>query len=438
MKKIVAISLVLVIGLTSCSKTISIEEIQPIETTTSIQTEMIVETEQTQISVESSEPAGLSKSDGTIVSDNTAEINDAIIEEDITYNSLNDPNLQSNLKDAVYDEIISELDSDKYVVQSIDTCYISKEYIEELTYNSQENVFFGYNLNDVNSYFNGEKYTFTLGTNNETVVEAFESYDEAYEKMLKNVAIGTGVIIVVVVIAVVTDGVGAPPAVCAIAAFSAKGAISLGLSSAAMGGITSAATSLVKGEDQDSIMKNAALGASEGYKTGAIIGAVSGALFKAGALAYGTSSGLTMNEVATIQQESKFPLSVIKQLKSMDEYEIIKSAGLYSKKVNGATALIRDIDLDYVDPKSGLTNLERMLKGEAALDPLTGEAYQLHHVGQKSDSVLAILTKAEHKGEGNFSILHDLTKSSEVSHGPEWTKQKADFWKAVGKLLSGM
>ncbi len=427
MKKILALSLVLSMCLTACMKTVSSDAGQSIE---SIETTQTALSDITELTIDTK----ASESTSTIESTDETTYDEYEVE-DITYNGLNDPNLQSNIRDVVYDDVVSQLDSDKYVVRSINTCYISKEYIEELAYNSQENVFFGYNLNDVNSYFNGERFVFTLGTDNETIVEAFESYDEAYEQMLKNVAIGTGVIVVVVVIAVVTDGAGAPPAVCAIAAYSATGAVTLGLSSAALGGATSALVSTVKGENKEDIIKSAALNASEGYKSGAIIGAVSGALFETGALAYGTSTGLTMNEVAIIQHESKLPLSVIKEFKSMDEYVIFKSAGLYTQNVNGATALVRDIDLNYVDPESGMTNLERMEKGLAALDPATGKAYQLHHIGQKNDSVLAILTEAEHKGEGNFSILHDKWNGSEVTHDASWTAQREAFWKAAAKVL---
>ena len=44
-----------------------------------------------------------------------------------------------------------------------------KEYLDELAFNSQENVYFGYTLSELNAQFQGEKYIFTLGENNETV-----------------------------------------------------------------------------------------------------------------------------------------------------------------------------------------------------------------------------------------------------------------------------
>ena len=101
-----------------------------------------------------------------------------------------------------------------------------------------------------------------------------------------------------------------------------------------------------------------------------------------------------MDEAAILQREG-YPLDVIKEFRSMEQYNICKEAGLSPQMVNGNTALIRDIDLDFVD-EMGRTNLERMQQGLAALDPATGGSYQLHHVGQRADSTLAILTRAEH------------------------------------------
>ena len=134
-------------------------------------------------------------------------------------------------------------------------------------------------------------------------------------------------------------------------------------------------------------MEAAALAGSEGFKWGAISGAISGGTREAFALKAATRSGLTMNEAAIIQQESGLPMDVISQLHSMDEYLVYKDAGLKPVMVNGRTALVQNIDLNYVSTLpdgSEVTNLVRMQRGYAPLDPTTGKAYQLHHIGQKS------------------------------------------------------
>lgn len=71
-----------------------------------------------------------------------------------------------------------------------------------------------------------------------------------------------------------------------------------------------------------------------------------------------------MNEAAIIQQESGLPMDVISQLHSMDEYLVYKDAGLKPVMVNGRTALVQNIDLNYVSTLpdgSEVTNLVRML-----------------------------------------------------------------------------
>lgn len=49
---------------------------------------------------------------------------------------LNDPELLRYIEDNMYAELVAELDSDEYFVQNVSASYLSKEYIEELEYNS--------------------------------------------------------------------------------------------------------------------------------------------------------------------------------------------------------------------------------------------------------------------------------------------------------------
>ena len=152
-----------------------------------------------------------------------------------------------------------------------------------------------------------------------------------------------------------------------------------------------------------------------------------------------TPNGLTMNEAAAIQKESKYPLDVIKQFKSMEQYEICRDAGLKAITVNGKTSLVRAIDLDYVDD-FGRTSLQRMKEGLAAIDPDSGLSYELHHIGQKTESTLAILTKAEHMQGGNNAIWHEFGVASEVHNAASqsvWLNQKQTYWKQLAVLMEG-
>ena len=81
-----------------------------------------------------------------------------------------------------------------------------------------------------------------------------------------------------------------------------------------------------------------------------------------------------------------------------------------------------------------------MRQGYAAIDSLTGEAYQLHHIGQAVDSPLAILTRLEHTGGGNNAILHDVNIADgagvhSLLSGSEWAAQRQEFWEALAAFL---
>ena len=354
------------------------------------------------------------------------------------FSGMNDPNLLRYTEDAIYENLVATLDSDEYFVENVSAVYISQEYIDELAYNSQANIYFGYTLQELAEQFQGKKYIFTLGDDGSTIVTEFEEYDDTYDRALKNVAIGTGVILVCVTVSLVTAGLGAP-AVSMIFSVAAQSGTKMALSGGIMGGVAAGIVTGVQTGDMEEALKSAALVGSESFKWGAITGVISGGASEAIALKGATRSGLTMNEAATIQRESKYPLDVIKQFKSMDQYEICKNAGLYPVTVNGKTSLVRAIDLDYVDD-FGRTNLQRMKEGLAAIDPDSGLPYELHHIGQKTDSTLAILTKAEHMQGGNNSIWHEFGSASEVHNAANealWNRQRQTFWRQLATLLEG-
>lgn len=354
------------------------------------------------------------------------------------FKSLDDENLLRYVEDLVYRETITSLNNDGYFVENVSAVYISKEYLEEVAFNSQSNIYFGYTLAELDELFQGSRYIFTLGEDGNTTVQELQVVDDtSTNTILKNVAIGTGVVLVCVTVSAVSAGAGAP-AVAMIFAASAKTGAIMALSSGAMGGISAGIITGIKTGDFKEAAKSAALAGSEGFKWGAISGAVSGGAAQGAKYAKAMQAlkgqelvGFTKQQAAAIQMKSGYPVDVIKQLIKPEQYEILKNGGLKPVSVNGKTALVRDIDLKFKD-EFGRTNLERMRKGLAALDPATGKAYQLHHIGQKADSTLAILTEAEHMKGGNNGIWHELGKATEV-HGPgsTWDAQREAFWKAI-------
>lgn len=361
------------------------------------------------------------------------------INENPKFKSLGDEKLLTYIESTVYAQLIDELNDKNYYIENVSAQYFSQEYLDELNYNSQENVYFGYTLSELEKQFKGEKYVFYYNDDSKkTDVKKFEKYDDTYEKALKNVVIGTGAILVCVTASVMTGG--AAPSISIIFATSAKTGTSVALSS---GVISGAAAGIIKGlenENPKEIIKVAAIEGSEGFKWGAISGIISGGVkgkAQVSALKGGdvTANGLTLKEAAKIQKESKYPLDVIRQMHSMEEYKIYKDANLKAVIVNGKTALIPDIDLNYkskMPDGSQISNLERMKRGSPPLDSKTKKVYQLHHIGQKSDATLAVLTPSQH--QGNSKILNIIGKETEINR-PDFAKVRKAFWKDCGNRV---
>ena len=355
--------------------------------------------------------------------------------DDQKFGRLSDPDLLPYIEDTLYDSLVTDLGSDEYYVQDVEAIYLSDEYLETVAYNSRENVYFGYKLTELDEQFAGQKYIFTVNDQHETVAIPIEHYDnDTLNTIIKNVAIGTGVILVCVTVSAVTAGAGAP-AVSMIFAVAAKTGTMAALSGATLAGVVSGAVTGYKTGDMDEALEAAALGASEGFKWGAISGAVSGGALEGLALHGATLNGLTMNEAALIQQQTKLPLEFIKNFHSVDEFMIYQEAGLSAEKIGDALAYSRVVDLDSVITDTygkTMTNAERILAGNSPVDP-SGIPYELHHIGQEPTSPLAILTKAEHMQGGHNKILH-FRVESEVEHAGAWADQVDEFWSAY--LLS--
>lgn len=344
-----------------------------------------------------------------------------------TFKNLNDTALPAYLEGEIYSDLISQLNSEDYFVENVSVRYVSQEYLDELEYNSQENIFFGYTLSEIEEVFGDEKFVFSLDENGNTIVKAVESYENVYAKAIKDIAVGTGVILVCITVSTVS--VATTPAVSLIFAASAKTGTAIALSSGVFGGVASGFVTATQTDDLGEVLETATLSAAEGFKWGAITGAFEGGAVSTIALKGATLNGLSMNQAAKIQQESKLPLDFIKSFHSVDEYNVYKTANLQLGKVNGNNAFLRKIDWDFVSPndKFGRTNAERVKAGLSPHDS-TGNAYNLHHVGQKADSPLAILTDAEHKT--NDGILHIKNKVSEIDR-TAFNTEKKKFWNAL-------
>ncbi len=201
------------------------------------------------------------------------------------FTDLEDPSLHVYAEDAIYSTLEENLSSDDYVIEDVQSVYISKEYLEELEYNSLENEYFGYKLSDIEKQFEGKKYIFTVGDEGQTTVEELVPNDGTFFEVVKNLAIGTGVILVCVTVSVVSGVLGAkgvPGAkkVSLMFARAAGKATKYALTAAAGGGVISALVTGLKTGNIAKAKKDAILKASQGFKWGAIVGAAVGLFSK--------------------------------------------------------------------------------------------------------------------------------------------------------------
>lgn len=356
---------------------------------------------------------------------------DSSLKDQLDFGELNDKKLLHYLENQVYENLVQTLNSDEYFVENVQAIYKSKEYLDEVEYNSKENIYFGYKLTDLEELFKGEKYIFTSGEDGKVSVQPFQKNEDVFQEVLTNVAVGAGTIVICITVSSLTTI--SAPAVSVIFAASAKSGATLALSNGLISAVASGIVKGIESKDLSKALEEAALIGSKEFKWGAITGVIAGGAISTMKLKGATLNGLTMNEAAEIQKESKFPLDVIKEFNTKKQYEVGKEAGLFTKMVNKKTALVRDIDLKYID-ENNLTNLERMRKGLPALDP-TGQPYELHHVGRKINSTLAILTKQEHIQNGNYKIWHpfDIITENPSIQG-DWFSRKMSFWKGMAMI----
>ena len=209
---------------------------------------------------------------------------ETIPEEEVVpeFDRLGDPALLQYVEDTVYSGLVEQFSSEDYVIENVNAIYYSKEYLEEFAYNSQCNIFFGYTLAELDEQFQGDRYVFTLSSDGTTAVEPFEDYDDTYDRVIKNVLIGSGVILVCVTVSVATGGVAAP--VSMVFAASAKTGTLMALSSGTFSAVVSGTIKGIQTKDFDEAMEAAALSGSESFKWGAIFGAITGGVSELSAI----------------------------------------------------------------------------------------------------------------------------------------------------------
>ena len=283
-----------------------------------------------------------------------------------TFVSLGDQGLLDYMEDSIYADLEARFQSDDYVIENVYSKYFSKEYIEELEYNSKKNVYFGFTLDELEQQFQGKPFIFTLGEDGTTEVVEFEEYESIFGSVIKDIMIGTGVILFCVTVSVVSAGVGAP-LVSAIFATSAKKATEMALLGGTIGAAFDGIITGVMTGDMEAALNGVALGGAKGFKVGAISGAIYGGtseaykIFKSGknvaeAVGEGTSIeiGTTSEKYAQEIYKGKEQMSYLGGAKVPQSTPGATRPDIVLQKANGAVEVVEVKNYDLVNHLSGL------------------------------------------------------------------------------------
>lgn len=208
------------------------------------------------------------------------------------YYDINNPALLQYLQDTTVAGLEYELDEQEYIIDNIQAVYISQEYLDELEFNSQSNIYFGYTQEELIQQFSGSKYVFTLSDDGTTVVEEYTEYVDPYKQIIKNVAIGTGVILVCVTVSAATAGTTTG----IVFAVAAKTGTTIALQSSLINGVATAVIKGIQTKDFKTAIDAGMVSASEGFKWGAITGALVGGITEASYLKNAASATHTWQE----------------------------------------------------------------------------------------------------------------------------------------------
>jgi len=173
----------------------------------------------------------------------------------------------ASIEKEVRDHLSKDLGDHK--IENVEAIYLSQEYIEELQYNSLANEYFGYSLRDLEKQFGEEKYVFTLDKDNKTTVRLFKNIEEDifWGKVVKDIAIGSGVILVSATVAVASGGT-----IGVIFVAAAKTGIYTAFSSALCSSVIAGTITGIQTKNFDKTIKSMVVAGAEGFKWGAIAG----------------------------------------------------------------------------------------------------------------------------------------------------------------------
>lgn len=141
-----------------------------------------------------------------------------------------------------------------------------------------------------------------------------------------------------------------------------------------------------------------------------------------------------------IKRKTGWSDEIVNSIGSREEARVYMKAHLREQTIDGRKALTnpkvkgreRNCDRTWFGKEHpnyrGWSNRDLMGEGYPPHDR-RGDAFELHHIGQRQDSPYAELTWAQHMGGGNNTILHRCGKESEIDRR-QFEGERSRYWQA--------
>ena len=142
MRRIIALLLVVVLSVTGCASSSTVTG----TTDKDEKTEQVnnVDGTSTELQSNNTENTKVEETEETESTDDDSPQDEELVDKEAHFDSLNDPALLQYVEDSVYAGLADQFDSEDYIIENVEASYVSKEYLDELAYNSQTNIWFGF------------------------------------------------------------------------------------------------------------------------------------------------------------------------------------------------------------------------------------------------------------------------------------------------------
>ena len=141
--------------------------------------------------------------------------------------------------------------------------------------------------------------------------------------------------------------------------------------------------------------------------------------------------GTSYEDVQKYIKERKIVTDAVRPfIRTYDEIKYYETNNYHEVEWNGRSALIIDINPYYYCKRLKKTNRELILEGHSPVVPSSEDSvYQLHHIGQRTNSPFAILPEMVHVGAETTKIFHQGKSTTDDLHSPSFYAESAAFWK---------